>query len=404
MPSQPVVLYSTVRFPKVSETFVLDEMINLERRGAHLEVAPLIHQIEDAKHPEAVRYEEHAHYCRPWEPKVLAANLRCLVRRPARYLSTMWLLFTGMARSPGVLARSVAAFIQGVYFAEVARSTGAVHLHAQWATHSTTAMWVVSRLTGIPYSFTTHGADSLVDTTFLARKLRDAEFVVAISNYLRTCLLEIEPSVSEKVHMLRLGIDLSRFHPDRRHPRERFTIVNVARLNKMKGHVYLLDALVALGKRGYDIDLRLVGGGEMQDQVLEMVRERGLNDRVTVLGNQPREVVVEEIHSAHLHVLTSIVLPNGETEGLPIALVESMAAGVPSIASGVAGVAELIEDGVSGIVLTPGNTDDVIEAIARLHDDPELAAAISRAGRERVLEEFDEKVTSQRLYDLMFNG
>ncbi len=404
MPHPHVVLYSTVRFPKVSETFVLDEMINLERRGAHLEVAPLIHQIEDAKHPEAVRFEERAHYCRPWQPKVLAANLRWFARRPARYLSTMWVLFSGMARSPDFFAKSVAAFTQGVFFAEVARSTGAVHLHAQWATHSTTALWVVFRLTGIPYSFTTHGADCFVNMTFLARKLRDAAFATPTNSHLRDRLVEIEPSAASKLHVLRTGINLSRFHPDLRRPRERFTIVSVARLSAMKGHVHLLDALVALVERGYDIDLRLVGGGEMHDEVVEMIRDRGLSDRVTVLGNQPREAVVEEIHAAHLHVLTSVVLPSGETEGLPIALIESMAAGVPSVASRVAGVAELIEDGVSGIVLTPGDTDGVVEAIARLHDDPALAAAMSRAGRERAVEEYDEQVTSQRLYDLMFNG
>lgn len=404
MSSAPVVLYSTSRFPKISETFVLDEMINLERRGVHLELVPLIHELEDQKHPEAVAYEQRAHYCQPWDPKVVAAHLRRLVRQPVRYLSTLATLVRGTFRSRVFLSKSLAAFAQAVWFAEIAEAHGASHAHAQWASHPTTAMWVVSQLTGIPFSFTTHGADSLVDPTFLDRKLRDAAFVTPTNHHLRDSLVEIEPSAASKVHVLRTGIDLSRFHPDRRRPRDRFTIVNVARLNRMKGHVHLFDALVELVARGYDLDLRLVGGGELHDELLSMVDQRGLSDRVTLLGNQPREVVVDEIHAAHLHVLSSIVLPNGETEGLPIALIESMAAGVPSIATDVAGVAELIEDGVSGIVLRPGDTEGIVEAVARLHDDPALAAAISRAGRERAVEEYDEEVTSRRLFGLMFGS
>lgn len=402
MSSAHVVLYSTSRFPKISETFVLDEMINLERRGAHIVLAPLIHEIEDQKHPQAVAYEQRAYYCRPWEARVLASHLRRLLRQPVRYLSTVSTLVIGMLRSRDFLPKSLAAFAQAVWFAEVAEAEGASHLHAQWATHPTTAMWVVWRLTGIPFSFTTHAHDSVVDTTFLDRKLRDAAFATPTSNHLRDHLIGIEPSAAAKLHVLRTGIDLSRFHPDQRRPRERFTIVTVARLHPMKGHVHLLDAMVELGRRGYDLDLRLVGGGELYDQITEIVRERGLHERVSVLGNQPREVVVDEIHGAHLHVLPSVVLDTGQTEGLPIALIESMAAGVPSIASGVAGVVELIEDGVSGIILPPGDTGAIVEAIARLHDDPDLAEAISRAGRHRAVEEYDEVATSRRLFDLMF--
>lgn len=397
----PVILYSTVRFPKISETFVLDEMLNLERLGARLELVPLIHQVEDATHPEAIHYEQRAHYGTAWSRKVLAANLRRLMRQPGRYLSTLGVLTAGMARSRDFLPKSLLVFLQAVWFAEIAESAGAEHQHAQWATHSTTALWVVWRLTGIPFSFTTHGADSLVDSTFLDRKLRDAKFATPTNEHLRSRLEEIEPSSGPKLHVIRTGIDISRFDPAHRRPRERFTIVNVARLNAMKGHVHLLDALRELLDRGYDIDLRLVGGGEMHDEILAMIAARDLGDHVVVTGNVAREQVVEEIHAAHMAALSSVVLPNGETEGLPIALIESMAAGVPSVATRVAGVPELIEDGESGFVLPPGDVSALVDTIARIHDDPELATRLSGGGRRRALEEFDERATSKRLFSLV---
>lgn len=398
------VAYVLSRFPKLSETFVLDEIINVERLGAHVEIFALIHHRDGMVHDDAVAYEARADFSRPWDGGVLVANAVWLFRRPGRYLSTAFTLLWAMRRSARSVAKSLASFLQAVHYASLATTRHVEHIHAHFATHATTAAWVVGRLTEIPYSFTCHAHDVYLDKSFLARKISDARFVVAICEYVRDIVVEVEPSASSSVRVIHCGVDPERLDPGGRHPADVFTILNIGRFDPMKGHAYLLDAAAELRRRGVEFELRIVGDGPLRGEIEAKIRQLHLSSCVSLLGAQSRDVVISELYRAHVLVSSSIITDDFDTEGLPITLMESLSAGVPTVATRVAGVPELVENEVTGLLVEQRDPVALAAAIERFHDDPELAAKLSEGGRRRVIEEFDQGASSRQLLDLILSS
>src|SRR4051795_8698713 len=177
--------YVLPRFPKVSETFILFEIVELERLGLDVDLYALVRERPAVMHPEAARLVERAHFPAAARRAVLAAQLHWLRRRPRRYLRAWWRALRGNARSPKFLSRALVAVPVGAWFAREIERSDAHRVHAHYATHSALAAWVVSTLTDVPYSFTAHAHDLYVETPMLSEKVAAAESVVAISRFNR---------------------------------------------------------------------------------------------------------------------------------------------------------------------------------------------------------------------------
>lgn len=398
------VAYIVSRFPKLSETFILYEMLELERIGVRVELFPLVREHEASMQPGAAAFVERAHLVRPASLAMLGAQLHWLRRRPRRYLSTWATAIWGNRRSVKFLLRALVVVPTAAAFARRMEALGVDHVHAHWATHPALAAWTVRRLTGLTYSFTAHAHDIFVERSMLDRKLRDAAVVVTISEHNRRLLAGWYGPLADRVTIVHCGVDLAVFGPAaERTPRAEgsaLQVVVVATLQPQKGHRVLVEAIRRLAERSIDVRARFVGDGEERPALEAAIEAAGLADRIELLGRQPRDRVAELVRSADVVVQPSIVLPDGKTEGIPVALMEAMASGTPVIATAVSGVPELVQPGVTGRLVPPADPDALAAALIAVREDPDGTAGMASAGRERVTAAFDLHIETRRLAGL----
>ncbi len=396
------VAYVVSRFPKLTETFVLYELLALEDLGVRVELYPLLREHESVAHPEAAALVERAHY----EPfvsfPILRSNARMLARRPGAYLGALWTVVRGAFGSLNYLAGGLAIFPKAVHAAAQMEAAGVEHVHCHFANHPATAGLVVHRLTGIPFSFTAHGSDLHRDRRLLQEKVSEAARVVTISDYNRRLIgEECGHELERKVSVVHCGADTELFHP-RPHARiGTFTAVCVASFEEVKGHRYLLDACRLLAERGVELRCRLVGDGPLRAELETQVRDLGLDDVVELLGARPRPEVAEILAGADVAVCPSNFTPQGDREGIPVALMEAMATGLAVVASDISGIPELVEDGVTGLLVPPGDPQALADAVRRLHDDAGLRSRLGEAARARVEHDFDLRRNAAALAPLL---
>ena len=406
--------YLMSRFPKATETFILYEILELERLGHRVEIFPLVREREAVVQPGAAALVERAHDLRPWSRTVLLAQLHWLRRRPRTYLGSWIQAISSTARSPRFLLRALVAVPVGAAIGRQVVDLDLDHIHAHWATHPTLAAWVASRLSDRPYSFTAHAHDIYVERAMLDVKIRDAAFVVTISEANRR-LIEgwYGAAAAARVAVIHCGTDPTVFHATdvaeaeassapasaATDPPATLEIVVVASLQPQKGQRVLVDACAILRDRGRSVRATLIGEGTERPALEQRVRELALDGVVTLAGALPRDRVANLVGAADVVVQPSVVLASGKTEGIPVALMEALAAERAVVASRVSGIPELVRDGETGLLVPPGDPTALADAIERLAGDPGLRAALGAAGRALVLAEFDLRINTAALAD-----
>jgi glycosyltransferase involved in cell wall biosynthesis len=396
------VAYLMSRFPKISETFILYEILELERLGMQVSVFPLVQQHEQVMHAEARAVVERASYSTLVSQQVLAAQFFWLRKRPQAYLRAWWHAIRGNISSPKFLLRAVAVVPQAAWFARAMQAAGVEHVHAHWATHPALAAYVVQQLTELPYSFTAHAHDIYVERPMLEEKMRHASFVVTISAYNRRLLKQWYGAVADKTVIIHCGVDPDVFQPrDQARRNAVFTILCVASLQDYKGHPYLVEACRQLKDQGVAFQCLLVGEGEDRPHIEALIAEHGLQAEVRLLGQQSRDRVSVLAAEADVMVLPSVTTSSGKQEGIPVALMEALATELPVVATAISGIPELIEDEQTGLLVPERNAAALAAALLRLYHAPALGQRLGRAGREKVLREFNLRVNTAALYTLL---
>lgn len=393
------VAYIMSRFPKLTETFILFEILAMRQLGVQVEIYPLLREPASVMHPEAATLVKEAHYQPFLSWPIVQANWRYLWHQPRAYLGVLWALLRGTWGSWRFFTGAIGIFPKSVYFAQQMTADHISHIHAHFASHPTAAAFVIHRLTGIPYSFTAHGSDIHRDQHMLREKVAEAAFVVPISAFNREVILKAcGGQYADKLVIIHCGVDIDIFttqvetaaesinnHLDSRP----FTVLCIGTLHEVKGQTYLIEACRLLCRCGVSLTCHFIGDGPDLAKLTEQANQAGLVDCIHFHGRQTRAEIARQLQTANVVVAPSVPSQDGRREGIPVALMEAMASGVPVIASRLSGIPELVKDGQNGLLIPPGDAAALADALYYLYEKPHLRYRLGQAGRDRVLREFD---------------
>lgn len=393
------------RFPMVTETFVLYELEALEKLGVTVELYSLLREHPKVVHTEAEEWATRAHYL-PWlSPAILRAHWHFVRRDAGRYFKTLFEVLRGTWGCFGCFSGALGIFPKVVRFAYEMEKQGIQHLHAHFAYHAAVAAMIVHRLTEIPYSFTARGSDVQADGHMLKEKVEAADFVISVSEHNKDIILnKCGPGSAGKIHVIHGGVDVERLSP---RPacggKKKLRILCVARFEEVKGHAYLVEACRILKERGVPLECALIGDGPLMPQIEKQIREADLCDEVLLLGALPYDEVVEQLSRADVVALATAPTASGKREGIPNALKEAMACGLPVVATASGGVPELVDESC-GILVRPRDAVALAGALQRLYEQPELRRRMGMAGREKIVRDFNLILSTAKRAELFFRS
>lgn len=385
--TSPLIGYLISQYPAPSHTFIRREVAAIRARGfrvATYSVQRPPEGLDGALNREAASTTFSA-LAQPLLSYV-AAHLNAAATRPSRYFQTLALALRH--RVPGGRAAlwSLFHFAEAILIAQQMRRDGVTHLHNHFANSGATVGILAARFAGLDYSLTLHGISEFDYPAglLLSRKIEAAKFVACVSRFgMAQAMRLTKPNQWSKLRLVRCGVDLDALPQTAERPETVPPhIICVGRLSPEKGQAGLIQALVILRDRGVSCQLTLVGDGPDQDQIRALVNECGLIEQVHFAGRLDEASTLAQIAEADILALPSFM------EGLPVVLMEAMALGIPVVATRVAGIPELVEDGVSGLLFDPADWAGLADAMSRLVQDRDLRARCVREGRRRIDDRF----------------
>lgn len=387
------------RFPRLSETFILNEILELERQGVPVEIFSLMEPAEELTHGALKKVKSQVTYL----PN--SSHLRHLQIREREYMEGNFgeRKFKEVLGCKGSIEASV-LFLKAAALAGLAQSKGVKHLHAHFGTTPTTVAMLASRLSRIPYSFTAHARDIFhesVDVGQLKEKIAEARFVVTVSDYNRRYLVNLSgEKMASKIHRLYNGIDLTRFQPVASTHREPGLILAIGRLVEKKGFCHLIEACRLLKNWDRPFRCLIVGEGPERAALEQQISVLKLQDQVILEGALPQERVVEMLKRAFVFVLPCVTSKTGDQDALPTVLLESLAMGLPAISTNLVGIPEIVVHGETGFLAPPEDSTILAESINKVLANTKLQM---RMGGEAVLKawkDFDIRKNVPVLGDL----
>ncbi|MEE9554997.1 MAG: glycosyltransferase family 4 protein [candidate division Zixibacteria bacterium] len=386
--------YIVKMYPRISETFILNEMLELERRGARISIFSLKKPNEGIFHPQVAYLKARAYYLEGFDVKKWGTWLGELWEYLAPRADRFWpLLEQGLAEKNN---HKIEMVLHAAWIAARGIEMGISHFHAHFASQPSTMAYYAHLISGIPFSFTAHAKDIFVydmKEHLLAEKLAAAKFVVTVTNYNYKYLTEnaphIDPSVIKVIHN---GIDLDEFTPVETRGREESLILGVGRLVPKKGFGTLLDACRLLKDKGVDFKCLIVGDGSEWENLHNKKTELGLtDDDVEFTGAKTLDEVLDLMRRATLFCLPCTVDNDGNQDALPTVIIEALALGLPVISTTISGVPEMVDHEINGALVEPDNPIKLTEWIERILSSRELQARFSLAGRKKAQDKFDLK-------------
>lgn len=396
-------------FPLVSETFIAREIARLRKMGFQVVVYSRLDPRETAGreivHKEAQELLKVTQYFPRFAKidvliKIAWSHAYLMAINPGNYFRTFRLAFSWAGLGGGALT----TFFRSAFHAKILKQAATDHIHVHFALQASTYAMFISMLTRIPFSVTVHAHDIFIPNRafLLPEKVHLAEFFSCISEYNKNYLMRMHPSLDQdKLKIIRCGVDPDCFTVSRSRRTSVFSILSVGRLTTQKGFKYLLDACGILVARNREFALRIIGEGEQRKELEEIIERNGLGKTVRLVGAKEQGEVAEALASADLFVLPCIVDERRSMmDGIPVAIMEAMACGIPIISTRLSGIPELIQDGC-GEVVEPNDTPGLANAIIKMMDlSVEARQAIGNRGRLVVEREFNLQKEVAKLAEL----
>ncbi|WP_246186893.1 glycosyltransferase [Microlunatus speluncae] len=392
--------YVVKMYPRFSETFIVTEILELERLGLDLTIFSLRLPNDGRFHPALAEVAAPVHYLRH-------SGIRA---------EELWRAAAGATGLPGftaalpiLLELDHASAHQAIELAQAVRQQRVTHLHAHFASISAAVARVATRLAGIDYTVTAHAKDIFhaeVDHDRLRERVADARRVITVSDFNLDHLRRTFGTDADRVGRIYNGIDLTRFpftSPADRldDPASVPVIAAVGRLVPKKGFGDLIDAAALLRDAGHTFRVDLAGTGPLAVALAEQVRRLGLEDRVRLLGALPQTAVARLVGSAAAFAAPCVIGDDGNRDGLPTVVLEAMALGTPVVATGVTGLPEILDDGRTGLLIDQHDPAGLAAALARLLHQPDLRSGLAKAARELIELEFDASRQATKIADVL---
>jgi glycosyltransferase involved in cell wall biosynthesis len=386
--------YVLKMFPRFSETFILNEILELERQGVEVFVFSMKPPTESLRQPKVARVRAPVQVIPPlarWRVHA-RCHVEAFLRWPGRYLRT--LVFARKRRSRAGWEK----FLAAPYVAVQARRLGLEHLHAHFASGPARQVKFASLISGIPYSFTAHAKDLFWaghahgENNKLKKRVRFASFVVAISEHNRRFIQSLNFKVPKgRVVTIYNGLPLEEWtflRPEGRPVAAARApspvILAVGRFVEKKGFHILLEACRILRERGVAFRCVLAGDGPLREALEAQRRRLGLADVVEMPGAIPQDRLLELYARAHVLAQPCVVARDGDVDGIPTVILEALAVGLPVVTTPVSGIPEAVQEGRTGLLVPPGDAEGLAHALARVLEDGELAGRLAREGRRLV--------------------
>lgn len=376
------VAYVLKRYPRFSETFVVNEILAHEAAGLEIDIFALRptsdthfqHAIADVRAPVT-----HLRYGGLKAEAVWGA-----LDAYGRNFPTMWPILRS------ALGYSAVEVYQSVLLAREIGERGIEHIHAHFGTTAAGVARLASLLTEVPYTFTAHAKDIFhesVDEEMLGRKMADAAGVITVSDFNVGDLAARFPESAAKIRRIYNGLNLESY-PYLSAENRRSQIVAVGRLVEKKGFCDLIDACAILADKGVRYDCTIIGGGELEAPLRAQIQRLDLEDRVALVGPRPQQEALQAIRQAAVCVAPCITATTGDRDGLPTVLLEAMATGTPCLSTAVTGIPEVVRHEETGLLVPEQQPQQLAKAIQRLLADGELRVRLAKAARSLVDDQF----------------
>lgn len=397
MPAQPKIAYLFSRYPIASQTFCDSEMLALEAAGMPLCIGSLNAPPDSFRHERLADIRANAHY--PPPAKVLQAMQRFAEADGS--WEPLAELVAEHDRAYGEEYKARLRARNALYFARLFKSRGVSHIHVHFANRATHTALFIKKL-GIPFSFTAHAQDFMVDlgsSELLAEMCREAAFVIAVSDHSKALLREMCPDSADKIHRIYNGIETASFPTAPRPGQgEPLRILSIGRLIEFKGFHHLLAACAELRERDIPFQCTIAGDGPWADRLREMRAGLKLSDQQVILaGRRSHGELKKELAHSHVFALPSIVDAKGASDILPTVIMEAMAAALPVVSTRLVGIPEMVDHEQTGLLVEPGDEKGLTDALAKLAADPELRASYGAAGKKVAEQRFELAQTSTQL-------
>jgi glycosyltransferase involved in cell wall biosynthesis len=398
------IAYVLLRFPRLTETFVAEEIRNVQKLGINVRIFSLLSPSKRIVHAVSAELSKQV-CCVPsiTDPSLWYSQIYFIFKNPQKYFHLLWILLSQPAPKISFLPKRLIIFLKSIWLALNIKDKPVKLVHTHFAWLSAAAGMIVSELLDIPFTITTHAYDIYSyknDLLELTTKMADR--IVTISEYNKNAMLKMSNGLDDsKIDVIHCGIDLAYFKPTKKEdPNNVIQITSIGSLIEKKGHEYLIRACKSLESEGIEFNCVIIGEGELRNHLQELIDNLRLRNKIALIGAKTQGFVKNRLNETDLFVLACRVAEIGDQDGIPVAIMEALAMEVPVISTRVSGIPELIKDGETGILVPERDPKALAKAIVYIVQERSLSQELAINGRILVEREFNISKNVYRLSQL----
>jgi len=398
------VAYFLQRFPAITQTFIAREADWVRKHDVEITIFSLLPQTDKVVHSQSKRLMPFVVQSPYISLAIIRAHLFFLRTVPKRYAYSLGKLIRQNYREPLTLLKGLGLFPKVVYFAYLLKEGGFDHIHTHFIYIGAIAAAVASDLTGIEFSVRPHAFGLFQrDQKCVREALGSADKIITISTYHKEYIIDLCSTLKkEQLHVVYCGLETDLISPrPATSPSSTPQILSIGRAIEKKGHEYLIEACALLAQRDIDFHCQIVvGQDDAARRLQKLIDEFNCREYITLVGDKSQEEIVSLYNQCTVFALACVIARDGDRDGIPSVLIEAMACEVPVVTTRVAGIPDLVENEVNGLLVEERNASEMADGLERLIKDEQLRNRFGEQARKTVIEKFDILSVTKQLADI----